>query len=46
VTSTRRRLDAQVGNVARILASEYGAACGVATAAGVSALYPTLCGAP
>ena len=39
-------LDAQLARITQALASEYGASCGVATAAGLAARYPTLCPAP
>ncbi|HJQ82755.1 MAG TPA: YncE family protein [Candidatus Binatia bacterium] len=36
-------LDAQAARVSEATAAEHGAACGVATAAGLSSLYPGLC---
>jgi hypothetical protein len=39
-------LDAQLARVTHALAGEYGASCGVATAAGVAVRYPNLCAAP
>jgi hypothetical protein len=39
-------LDAQVTRVTQALAAEYGASCGVATAAGLVTRYPSLCPTP
>jgi YVTN family beta-propeller protein len=39
-------LDAQVTRVAQALAAEYGAPCGLATAAGLAVRYPAFCAAP
>jgi hypothetical protein len=39
-------LDAQVARVTQALAAEYGASCGVATAAGLATRYPGLCSTP
>jgi YVTN family beta-propeller protein len=39
-------LDAQILRVTQALAAEYGASCGVATAAGLATRYPGLCTAP
>jgi YVTN family beta-propeller protein len=39
-------LDAQVTRVTQALAAEYGASCGVATAAGLATRYPGLCSTP
>jgi YVTN family beta-propeller protein len=39
-------LDAQLRRVTQALAAEYGASCGVATAAGLAVRYPDLCTAP
>jgi YVTN family beta-propeller protein len=39
-------LDAQLARVTQALAAEYGASCGVATAAGLATRYPALCTAP
>jgi hypothetical protein len=36
-------LDAQILRVTQALAAEYGASCGVATAAGLATSYPALC---
>ena len=39
-------LDAQVRKVSETIAAEYGAACSIATAAGITTLYPGLCATP
>jgi YVTN family beta-propeller protein len=39
-------LDAQLVRVAQAIAAEYGASCSIATAAGLTPLYPELCPAP
>jgi YVTN family beta-propeller protein len=39
-------LDAQLSRVTQALAAEYGASCGVATAAGLAVRYPNLCAVP